>query len=85
MVDRTLCSEFQLLSELCDLLQATALAVNPAQAQELRGHVHVFVSCAPCLSCILAIWQFRWILPKVWLAVACRGRSSSYTGSRQDT
>lgn len=80
-VDRTLCSEFQLLSELCDVLLAAVSAssasgaVGSAAARgSLRGHAFLFVSAAPCLSCVCAVRQFQLIFPQVSLAVSCRSR-----------
>jgi len=76
-VDRSLCSENQLLSSVCEdvagqgarphSLQREADSVLLAQA---RGWVRLFVTGAPCLSCVGAMRQFQLLLPNVSLCVS---------------
>merc|ERR1740121_1492589 len=64
LVDRSLCSEFQLLSSVLAMIrQSPGFAVR-------EGSVRLFVSTAPCVSCIWALWQFHLLLPAVRLEVA---------------
>lgn len=71
LVDRTLCSEFQLLCELIDIIRR---AFGPVGSQvdmaAVRGQVRLFVSTAPCVSCLGAVHQFRLMLPSIVLEVA---------------
>jgi len=67
LVDRTLCSEFQLL---CALMDAFQQAVRPGMDRTVLGRVSLFVSTAPCVSCIGALRQFQLFLPEVRLEVA---------------
>eukprot|EP00928_Gymnodinium_smaydae_P027416 TRINITY_DN21211_c0_g1_i2.p1 TRINITY_DN21211_c0_g1~~TRINITY_DN21211_c0_g1_i2.p1 ORF type:complete len:511 (-),score=131.76 TRINITY_DN21211_c0_g1_i2:477-2009(-) len=68
LVDRSLCGEFQLLSALLDDAKAAADAAGQPLAR-LRGTVRLFVSTAPCVSCIGALRQCRLILPETRLEV----------------
>ncbi|CAJ1329558.1 unnamed protein product [Effrenium voratum] len=49
LVDRSLCSEFQLLEELCDHLEACGLSQG---AESVEGLLQLFISTTPCVSCL---------------------------------
>jgi len=67
LVDRSLCSEFQLLATVLDVLsQATGMS----SAAATRGYIRLFVSTSPCVSCLWAIRQCQLMLPQVRLEVA---------------
>merc|ERR1711920_1089656 len=66
LVDRSLCSEYQLLSRVCEEL---AGAVSGEAWRATRGWLWLFVTGAPCLSCVGAMRQFQLLLPKVEFAV----------------
>lgn len=57
-IDRRACSEFRLLSQLA--------ALNPKRSS---GHVRLFISRAPCISCISAMVQFQRLCPSIELKV----------------
>jgi len=67
LVDRSLCSEFQLLSAIMDLARQPPGAGSGGSAE---GRVCLFVSTAPCISCIWALRQFQLLLPWACLEVA---------------
>jgi len=69
-VDRSLCSEFQLLTGVCqDLLQSQKGDVVRFLAQ-VQGWLRLFVTGAPCLSCVGAMRQFQLLLPRVTFEVS---------------
>jgi len=70
-VDRSVCAEFQVLNELCDLVHQEGLADDLAQCAEVEGSVSMLVSTTPCLSCVGAVLQFSLLLPKVVLKFGC--------------
>lgn len=55
LVDRSLCSEFQLLSKICEEVASFLSQVQRAPWFDVRGQVQIFVAGAPCLSCVGAI------------------------------
>merc|ERR1719203_2729152 len=69
LVDRSLCSEFQLLQAVLEVLWQDAGNLRTAGAT-FRGCVRLFVSTAPCVSCIWALWQFHLLIPSVRVEVA---------------
>jgi len=68
-VDRSLCSEFQLLAAVVDELATGGPDPSHALAKT-RGNLQLYVTGAPCLSCVGAMHQFRLLLPDVHLEVA---------------
>lgn len=80
-VDRSLCSENQLLSHICEDLarsrlqqlgRLTGQQVVPAKPllAGARGWLRLYVTGAPCLSCIGAMRQFQLLAPGVQLSVS---------------
>lgn len=72
LVDRSLCSEFQLLDAVMEVL---SLSGGGGVAGDRRGHsvqgvVRLFVSTAPCVSCIWVLRQFQLLLPQAAVEVA---------------
>lgn len=68
-VDRGLCSEYQLLARLCSEVIGTA-ANGFVVLANTTGAVQLYVSGAPCLSCIGAMCQFGLLLPRVSFGVS---------------
>jgi len=69
-VDRSLCSEFQLLNGLCEELLGPSAGDAQATLASVQGWLHIFVTGAPCLSCVGAMRQFQLLLPSVTLKVS---------------
>lgn len=69
LVDRTLCAEFQMLSELCDLLDAWHH--RPGVRRFVSGVVRLWTSGASCLSCLGIMRQFLLLYPGVNFQVQC--------------
>jgi len=69
-VDRSLCSENQLLSRVCGECLNWNKAPQKSLLAQVKGWLKLFVTGAPCLSCVGAIHQFQLLLPKVVLTVA---------------
>eukprot|EP00439_Symbiodinium_sp_Y106_P077381 s1485_g16.t1 len=67
LVDRSLCSENQLLSKLYEKLHNAALSKTSCRP---FGRVQLYVTGAPCLSCVGAMRQFSMLLPLVQLNVS---------------
>lgn len=67
-VDRSLCSEFQLLARLCD--DIILACKSPALLPDCRGWLWLFVTGAPCLSCIGTMHQFKALLPLITFCVS---------------
>mmetsp|Transcript_80333 Transcript_80333/g.227506 ORF Transcript_80333/g.227506 Transcript_80333/m.227506 type:complete len:559 (+) Transcript_80333:719-2395(+) len=67
LVNRNLCSEFQLMCAIMDTLQR---ADGGKSMASLRGTFRLFVSTAPCVSCIWALRQFQIFLPCACIEVA---------------
>lgn len=70
-VDRSVCAEFQVLNELCDLVHQSGLADTMAECQQVSGWVAVLVSTTPCLSCVCAVMQYSLLFPAVRLEFGC--------------
>merc|ERR1740129_315594 len=70
LVDRTLCAEFQTLSELCDLLDSVGVCGKPSRCF-VTGTVWLWTSGASCLSCVGVMRQFLHLFPNVTLEVLC--------------
>eukprot|EP00746_Dinoflagellata_sp_MGD_P156887 gnl/MRDRNA2_/MRDRNA2_86010_c0_seq2.p1 gnl/MRDRNA2_/MRDRNA2_86010_c0~~gnl/MRDRNA2_/MRDRNA2_86010_c0_seq2.p1 ORF type:complete len:243 (+),score=51.93 gnl/MRDRNA2_/MRDRNA2_86010_c0_seq2:759-1487(+) len=81
-VDRALCAEFQLLSELSELQVGGAPPgtqdQNARQAQ--KGRVDFWVTHPPCLSCISALLQYNTLFPGVKVCVAVGGHLAPGSG-----
>jgi len=73
LVDRTLCAEFQSLSELCDLLDSVGITGKASQ-RFLIGTTRMWTSGASCLSCVGIMRQFLALFPKITLEVLCSKR-----------
>ncbi|CAE7782305.1 unnamed protein product [Symbiodinium sp. CCMP2456] len=67
LVDRSLCSENQLLSKLYEKLHDAALSKTSCRPS---GRVQLYVTGAPCLSCVGAMRQFSMLLPLVQLNIS---------------
>lgn len=70
-VDRSVCAEFQVFNELCDLVHQHGLADSMRDCGGVSGSVRVLVSTTPCLSCICAVLQFSLLFPNVILKFGC--------------
>ena len=68
-VDRSLCGEFQVLAKLCDevIEHESEVLTFPSK---VTGTLQLFVTAAPCLSCIAAVYQFHRLFPKIKLDVS---------------
>lgn len=79
-VDRSLCSEYQLLSQVCEDLAGSRLQLSGPSRQQVapgrqllagaRGWLRLHVTGAPCLSCIGAMHQFQLLAPGVQLSIS---------------
>merc|ERR1712008_31131 len=69
LVDRGLCSEIQLLSGVCEELMDSVYGSSFCQLQDVQGWLWLFVTGAPCLSCVGAMQQFQLLLPGTQLRV----------------
>lgn len=75
LVDRTLCAEYQALSEICDLTDS--LGVTTATSRYLlTGFVKLWTLGPSCLSCVGIIRQFVVLFPNIKMEVVC-GRHQS--------
>jgi len=74
LVDRTLCAEFQTLSELCDLLDSVGVT-GKASLRFVTGSTILWTSGASCLSCVGIMRQFCALFPGITLEVFCSKRS----------
>lgn len=68
LVDRSLCSEFQLLAIALDAAQGAAGAQRVASS--ITGCVRLFVSTSPCVSCLWVLRQCQIYMPEVKIEVA---------------
>jgi len=82
-VDRMLCSEFQMLEELCDGIEKAGGMGTAGQQTSVHGQVRMYISTTPCISCVGAMSQFLMMLPGVSLEVAC-GRIPVRQGWKKD-
>lgn len=69
-VDRSLCSENQLLAAICEDLVGSRPVNSKALLAKVTGWLRLFVTGAPCLSCVGAMRQFQLLLPQVTLFVS---------------
>lgn len=70
-VDRSVCAEFQVLNELCDLVHQSGLSDNVEECCHVSGWAKVLVSTTPCLSCVCAVMQYSLLFPGVRLEFGC--------------
>mmetsp|Transcript_7423 Transcript_7423/g.12096 ORF Transcript_7423/g.12096 Transcript_7423/m.12096 type:complete len:466 (-) Transcript_7423:29-1426(-) len=70
-VDRSVCAEFQVFNELCDLVHQRGLSDSMEECSNVFGKVAVLVSTTPCLSCVCAMMQYSLLFPHVQLEVGC--------------
>lgn len=73
LVDRSLCAEYQLLSEMCDSLDDAGVC-GSAQRKAVTGYAALFTSGASCLSCVGVMRQFLCLYPGVSMTIACAKR-----------
>jgi len=66
LVDRSLCSEHQVLAAIGELL---GQATGGGASQAACGRVRLFISTAPCVSCIWTLRQFQLLLPRMTVEV----------------
>lgn len=72
LVDRGLCSEFQILAKLVDSLEDTFTqqgSQGSPRPVDVTGRIQIFVSTSPCVSCLWALRQCQFHLPQVQLGV----------------
>mmetsp|Transcript_75244 Transcript_75244/g.243294 ORF Transcript_75244/g.243294 Transcript_75244/m.243294 type:complete len:235 (-) Transcript_75244:65-769(-) len=67
-VDRRLCAEFQVLSELCNIFAPEG--GKPAPRPTVVGVVALFTTTSPCMSCLCAIRQFQLLFPEVAIEIS---------------
>lgn len=65
-VERDACSEYLLLSELHGFIE------EAGAAQGLRGLLRLHSTGPSCMSCLLALWQFRLLYPSIEVQVRDR-------------
>lgn len=82
-VDHSMCAEFQVMNELCDLVNKEGLADDISESQAVGGWMKMLVSTTPCLSCLCAIQQFRLLFPQVRAEVSCIQPWHSSEGGRE--
>jgi len=73
LVDRSLCAEFQALSELCDLLDGAGV-VGQVARRFVTGSVVLWTTGASCLSCVGCMRQFLLLFPGIRMEVLCAAR-----------
>lgn len=64
-VDHSYCAEYQVLTEMCELIVEHGLADRLDETPNLSGSVKVLVSTTPCLSCVCVCQQFRLVFTRV--------------------
>jgi len=69
-IDHTYCSEFQIMSEICEGVILEGLASTISEAKCITGWMQLLISTTPCLSCTCAFQQFRLIFPGVTVRFA---------------
>jgi len=67
-VDRTACSEFLFLAELCWMLRIEGASESRRQ-ESLTGVLRIFSTGPSCVSCLASMWQFRLLYPQISLEV----------------
>lgn len=71
-VDRTLCAEFQLLSEVCDMLNRAGIEMtSPELRHSVYGLLSLYLSEPSCVSCVGSFKQFQTLFPGVDVLVDC--------------
>lgn len=80
-VDRSVCAEFSVFNELCDLVHQNGLADNVYECNKISGEVSVLVSTTPCLSCVCCVMQYSLIFPQVRLEFGCVQPWHSFGGA----
>jgi len=71
-VDRTLCAEFQLLAEVCEMIDRTGIELtSPELRHSLYGLMSMYLSEPSCVSCVGALKQFQTLFPGVDVLVEC--------------
>lgn len=83
LVDRTLCSEFQTLEELCDMIEEAGGTDLATIRTQIQGSLRLFISTIPCVSCIGALSQFSQLFPGIKLEV-CLGHLPMRQGWQKD-
>ena len=69
LVDRGLCSEFQILAKLVDSIEDAFGSSKLSSVKDVKGRIEIFVSTSPCVSCLWALRQCQFHLPQVELGV----------------
>eukprot|EP00747_Dinoflagellata_sp_TGD_P191845 gnl/TRDRNA2_/TRDRNA2_55814_c0_seq1.p1 gnl/TRDRNA2_/TRDRNA2_55814_c0~~gnl/TRDRNA2_/TRDRNA2_55814_c0_seq1.p1 ORF type:complete len:524 (+),score=82.10 gnl/TRDRNA2_/TRDRNA2_55814_c0_seq1:217-1788(+) len=65
-VDRNLCAEYQLLSEVCEMINRSGIDMtSPELRHSLFGVVNMYLSEPSCVSCVGSIKQFQTLFPGV--------------------
>lgn len=72
LINRTLCSEFQLLCAVVDIVQSSFSGVTGSCDfhSRVHGNVRLFISTAPCVSCLGVIRQFQLLFSCTAIEVA---------------
>ncbi|CAE8645579.1 unnamed protein product [Polarella glacialis] len=71
-VDRTLCAEFQLLVEVCEMLNRSGIEMtSPELRHSVYGYMNMYLSEPSCVSCVGGMKQFQTLFPGVDLLVEC--------------
>ncbi|CAE7261937.1 unnamed protein product [Symbiodinium sp. CCMP2456] len=83
-VDRSLCAEFQLLGEVCELLHRSGIDLTcPELRYSVHGDLNLYLSEPSCVSCVGAMKQFQTLLPGANLFVECGSVIEPLTARRQ--
>ncbi|CAE7942112.1 Sumo3, partial [Symbiodinium sp. KB8] len=83
-VDRSLCAEFQLLGEVCELLHRSGMDLTcPELRYSVHGDLNMYLSEPSCVSCVGAMKQFQTLLPGANLFVECGSVIEPLTARRQ--
>lgn len=71
-VDRTLCAEFQLLAEVCEMMNRSGIEMtSPELRHSVYGLLSLYLSEPSCVSCVGSMKQFQTLFPGVDLLVEC--------------
>merc|ERR1719161_3347440 len=63
--DRTTCSEFRMLTSICEEIARTGAVDSEATRAACTGSLKVLVNASCCVSCVGAVAQFRLLFPAV--------------------
>lgn len=63
--DRTTCSEFRMLTSICDELARAGDIGSEAARASCTGSLKVLVNASCCVSCVGAVAQFRLLFPRI--------------------